>query len=110
MTGPDGKVVFVSLCQPEIGCFANFVVALEALLQLMASRKRKPWSPKEKLNISAVVDKNPKRKRTDIASELRLNASTLNTTLSKRKETGVRDQTGPWSEARGTGGSTFEVV
>ncbi|KAH7975727.1 hypothetical protein HPB52_004647 [Rhipicephalus sanguineus] len=52
----------------------------------MASRKRKPLSIKEKLNILAVVDGNPKRKRVDIANELGLPASTVNTVVSKRKE------------------------
>ncbi|KAL1445234.1 hypothetical protein MTO96_045136 [Rhipicephalus appendiculatus] len=52
----------------------------------MASRKRKPLSIKQKLNILAVVDRNPKRKRIDIANELGLPASTVNTVVSKRKE------------------------
>ncbi|KAL1421397.1 hypothetical protein MTO96_000475 [Rhipicephalus appendiculatus] len=52
----------------------------------MASRKRKPLSIKEKLNILAVVDRNPKRKRIDIANELGLPASTVNIVVSKRKE------------------------
>ncbi|KAK8785987.1 hypothetical protein V5799_007648 [Amblyomma americanum] len=52
----------------------------------MASRKRKPLSLKEKLNILAVVDANPKKKRMDIANDLGLPASTVNTIVSKRKE------------------------
>ncbi|KAK8781737.1 hypothetical protein V5799_016922 [Amblyomma americanum] len=52
----------------------------------MASRKRKPLSLKEKLNILAVVDANPKKKRIDIANDLGLPASTVNTIVSKRKE------------------------
>ncbi|XP_037576660.1 major centromere autoantigen B [Dermacentor silvarum] len=51
----------------------------------MASRKRKPLSIKDKLNILAAVDRNPKRKRIDIANELGLPAATVNTVVSKRK-------------------------
>ncbi|KAH7979793.1 hypothetical protein HPB49_011088 [Dermacentor silvarum] len=40
----------------------------------MATRKRKPLSIKDKLNILAAVDRNPKRKRIDIANELGLPA------------------------------------
>ncbi|KAG0426595.1 hypothetical protein HPB47_026299 [Ixodes persulcatus] len=52
----------------------------------MASRKRKPLSLKEKLNILAAVDRDPKRKRIDIARDLGLPASTVNTVVSKRKD------------------------
>ncbi|KAK8766565.1 hypothetical protein V5799_006661 [Amblyomma americanum] len=59
---------------------------LRRLLAAMASRKRKPLSLKEKLNILAVVDANPKKKRIDMANDLGLPASTVNTIVSKRKE------------------------
>ncbi|KAG0432026.1 hypothetical protein HPB47_021215 [Ixodes persulcatus] len=52
----------------------------------MASRKHKPLSLKEKLNILAAVDQDPKRKRIDIARDLGLPASTVNTVVSKRKD------------------------
>ncbi|KAM7283587.1 tigger transposable element-derived protein 6-like [Ixodes scapularis] len=52
----------------------------------MASRKRKPLTLREKLNILALVDRDPKRKRIDIAKDLGLPASTVNTVVSKRKQ------------------------
>ncbi|KAG0432820.1 hypothetical protein HPB47_020496 [Ixodes persulcatus] len=52
----------------------------------MASRKRKPLTLRERLSILAVVDRDPKRKRIDIAKGLRLPASTVNTVVSKRKQ------------------------
>ncbi|KAH7980775.1 hypothetical protein HPB49_019131 [Dermacentor silvarum] len=52
----------------------------------MAMRKQKPLSIKDKPNILAAVDWNPKRKRIDIANELGLPASTVNTVVSKWKE------------------------
>ncbi|EEC14122.1 centromere protein B, putative [Ixodes scapularis] len=51
----------------------------------MASRKRKPLNLREKLNILALVDRDPKRK-IDIAKDLGLPASTVNTVVSKRKQ------------------------
>ncbi|KAL1421042.1 hypothetical protein MTO96_023562 [Rhipicephalus appendiculatus] len=65
---------------------AQYSSRFETVAASMASRKRKPLSIKEKLNILAVVDRNPKRKRIDIANELGLPASTVNTVVSKRKE------------------------
>lgn len=51
----------------------------------MASRKRKPLSSKEKLNILVVVGRDPKQKTIDIAKDLRLPASTVKAVMSKRK-------------------------
>ncbi|KAL1484703.1 hypothetical protein MTO96_032422 [Rhipicephalus appendiculatus] len=69
----------------------------------MASRKRKPLSIKEKLNILAVVDRNPKRKRIDRVNELGVLASTVNTVVSKRKEieTNTLVFSGATKQARG---------
>ncbi|KAL1416333.1 hypothetical protein MTO96_028057 [Rhipicephalus appendiculatus] len=84
----------------------------------MASRKRKPLSIKEKLNILAVVDRNPKRKRIDIANELGLPASTVNTNRGVEAERdrderlGIRrrNKASPWSPPWGAGGGAIEVV
>lgn len=52
----------------------------------MASRKRKALSLQEKLDIIRVVKENPTRKRVDIAKELGLTPSTLNSIVAKRGE------------------------
>ncbi|KAL1418186.1 hypothetical protein MTO96_026197 [Rhipicephalus appendiculatus] len=52
----------------------------------MASRKRKALSLEEKLNVLHAVDKQPVRKRVDIAKDLGLPPSTLNSIVSKRAE------------------------
>ncbi|KAL1415595.1 hypothetical protein MTO96_006717 [Rhipicephalus appendiculatus] len=52
----------------------------------MASRKRKALSLEEKLNVLHAVDKQPARKRVDIAKDLGLPPSTLNSIVSKRAE------------------------
>lgn len=49
-----------------------------------APRKRKALSLGEKLDILAAVDSNPKRKQCDVAKELGLPASTVNSVLAKR--------------------------
>ncbi|KAH7959749.1 hypothetical protein HPB49_013538 [Dermacentor silvarum] len=69
----------------------------------MASRKCKPLSIKDKLNILAAVDRNPKRKQIDIANKLGLPASTVNTVVSKRKEikTNAMVFSGATKQARG---------
>ncbi|KAH7978870.1 hypothetical protein HPB49_007190 [Dermacentor silvarum] len=78
----------------------------------MASRKRKPLSIKDKLNILAAADRNPKRKRIDIANELGLPASTVNTVVSKRKEieTNAMVFSGAAKQAREWGGSNREAT
>ncbi|XP_072145362.1 tigger transposable element-derived protein 6-like [Dermacentor andersoni] len=50
------------------------------------SRKRKALSLKEKLYVLAKVDENPQKKRVDLARELCLPVSTLNTIVGKREE------------------------
>lgn len=50
------------------------------------SRKRKALSLKEKLDVLAKVDENPQKKRVDLARELCLPVSTLNTIVGKREE------------------------
>ncbi|KAH9359749.1 hypothetical protein HPB48_001678 [Haemaphysalis longicornis] len=52
----------------------------------MASRKRKALSLQEKLDIIRVVKENPTRKRVDIAKELGMTPSTLNSIVAKRGE------------------------
>lgn len=52
----------------------------------MASRKRKALSLKEKLDVLNAVDTQPARKRVDIAKDLGLPPSTLNSIVSKRAE------------------------
>lgn len=52
----------------------------------MASRKRKALSLQEKLDIIRVVKENPTRKRVDIAKELGLTPSTLNSIVATRGE------------------------
>ncbi|KAH6921440.1 hypothetical protein HPB50_000588 [Hyalomma asiaticum] len=69
----------------------------------MVSRKRKPLLIKEKANSLAVVDRTPKRKQIDIANKLGLPASTVNTVVSKRKETETNAMvfSGATKQARG---------
>lgn len=52
----------------------------------MASRKRKVLSLEEKLDVLNAVDKQPARKRVDIAKDLELTPSTLNSIVSKPAE------------------------
>nr|XP_050037916.1 tigger transposable element-derived protein 6-like [Dermacentor andersoni] len=52
----------------------------------MASRKRKALSLEEKLDALNAVDRQPARKRVDIAKDLGLPPSTLNSIVSKRAE------------------------
>lgn len=52
----------------------------------MASRKCKPLTLEGNFNVLAVVDHNPKRKRTDIASEQGLPTLNVNTIVSKCKQ------------------------
>nr|XP_054922997.1 tigger transposable element-derived protein 6-like [Dermacentor andersoni] len=52
----------------------------------MASRKRKALSLEEKLDVLNAVDRQPARKRVDIAKDLGLPPSTLNSIVSKRAE------------------------
>ncbi|XP_040358278.1 tigger transposable element-derived protein 6 [Ixodes scapularis] len=52
----------------------------------MTSRKRKALSFKEKFDILRTVDRNPSRKRSEVARELGLAPSTLNSIVARRKE------------------------
>lgn len=80
----------------------------------MASRKLKPLSLKEKLNILVIVDKDPKRKQIETISEQGLPASVVNTIWSKHKDiaanTVVFGARTKQPTERGTAGSPFKLV
>lgn len=81
------SLLFLAVSHVLLACSRLLVFCFgDAVTRFNMSRKQKALTLKEKLDILSKVDENPRKKRVDLARELGLPVSTLNTIVGKQEE------------------------